>query len=104
MEGEVDPSMPQIMCEKSVHRQPAATCANQAVSTPTPQQPMSPATPCEHIVEFTDRTETRRRIRFVPCECGEYQRIEQRWQDGDWRLVGQDTVSDVDYWTRQPTR
>jgi hypothetical protein len=63
---------------------------------------MTPATRSEQILEFTDQTETRRRIRFVPqSNNGDgWQRIEEVWTDQDWRLVGQDTVSDVNHWTR----
>lgn len=61
---------------------------------------MTPSTRCEHIVEFTETTGTRRRIRFVPQEGNGWQRIEEIWQDADWRLVGQESVTDVDQWTR----
>lgn len=63
---------------------------------------MTSDTRCEHLVEFTDQTGTRRRLRFIPCEGVEWQRIEEVWQDGDWRHVGQNTVTDVDQWTRPP--
>lgn len=63
---------------------------------------MTPQTECEEIVAFTDQTGTRRRLRFVPCASGEWQCIEEVWQDADWRLVGQDTVTDVDHWARLP--
>lgn len=69
-------------------------------STPSTQRAMTPNSPCEHIIEFTDQSETRRRFRFVPCEGEEWQRIEEVWQHADWQLVGQDTVSNVDQWTR----
>jgi hypothetical protein len=71
-------------------------------STASPTQPMTPATRCEEIVEFTDQSGTRRRIRFVP-QSGtddQWQRIEEVWRNRAWQLVGQDTVSDVDHWTR----
>jgi hypothetical protein len=63
---------------------------------------MTPATRCEEIVEFTDQSGTRRRIRFVPQSNpdDQWQRIEEVWQGQEWRLVGQDTVADVDHWTR----
>jgi hypothetical protein len=63
---------------------------------------MTPTTRCEEIVEFTDQSGTRRRIRFVPqSNNGEgWQRIEEVWRTQEWQLVGQDTVSDVDHWTR----
>lgn len=63
---------------------------------------MTPTTRCEELVEFTDQSGTRRRIRFVPQSgnCDEWQRIEEVWTDQDWRLVGQHTVSDVNHWTR----
>lgn len=63
---------------------------------------MTPTTRCEELVEFTDQSGTRRRIRFVPQSGNgdEWQRIEEVWTDQDWRLVGQDTVSDVNHWTR----
>ncbi|MDL0121121.1 hypothetical protein PNP85_02060 [Halobacterium salinarum] len=63
---------------------------------------MTPGTRCEQIVEFTTRSGTRRRIRFVPhpSNDNQWQRIEETWSDQQWRLVGQDTVGDVDHWTR----
>jgi hypothetical protein len=66
-----------------------------------PSHPHSP-TPCAEIVEFTDQSGTRRRIRFVPQSnsSDQWQRIEEVWQNQEWRFVGQDTVSEVDHWTR----
>lgn len=63
---------------------------------------MTPTTRCEEIVEFTDQSGMRRRIRFVPqSNTGDqWQRIEEVWRAREWRLVGQATVTDVDYWTR----
>ncbi|MDL0126539.1 hypothetical protein [Halobacterium salinarum] len=63
---------------------------------------MTPGTRCEEIVEFTTRSGTRRRIRFVPHPSNDtqWQRIEETWSDQQWRLVSQDTVGNVDHWTR----
>jgi len=63
---------------------------------------MTPTTRCEEIVEFTDQSGTRRRIRFVPQSGNSdgWQRIEEVWETHEWQLVGQDTVTDVDHWTR----
>jgi len=63
---------------------------------------MTPTTRCEEIVEFTDQSGTRRRIRFVPqSNNGEgWQRIEEVWRTQEWQLVGQETVAAVDHWTR----
>jgi hypothetical protein len=63
---------------------------------------MTPTTSCEGIVELTGQSVTRRRIRFVPHSNNgdQWQRIAEVWADQEWRFVGQDTVSDVDHWTR----
>lgn len=63
---------------------------------------MTPATRCEEVVEFTDQSGMRRRIRFVPqsSNSDEWQRIEEVWRNREWQLVGQDTVADVDHWSR----
>lgn len=61
---------------------------------------MTPNTPCEQLIEFTDHAGTRRRFRFVPSTGTDWQRIEEVWQDDDWRVVEQATVSDVTQWSR----
>jgi len=65
-------------------------------------QSMAPGTRCEQILEFTDQSGTRRRIRFVPQSNSgdQWQRIEEVWRTREWQLVGQDTVTDVDHWRR----
>jgi hypothetical protein len=63
---------------------------------------MTPNRECEQILEFSTQTGVRRRLRFVPAEGNEWQRIEEVWQDGDWRHVGQATVTGVDHWSRPP--
>jgi hypothetical protein len=65
---------------------------------------MTPETPHEQIVAFTDTTGTRHRIRFVPQNGEKWQRIEEVWQEADWRLVRQESVSDVDHWSRPVQR
>ncbi|WP_324759476.1 hypothetical protein [Haloarcula montana] len=63
---------------------------------------MTRSTRCEEIVEFTDQSGTRRRIRFVPQSdnSDRWQRLEEVWRTREWQLVGQATVTDVNHWTR----
>lgn len=86
---------------KSGDRSAQSSCPTPQ-STATPTQPMTPGTRCEEVIEFTDHSGTRRRIRFVPQSnnSDEWQRIEEVWRNRDWQLVGQDTVTDVDHWSR----
>ena len=86
---------------KSGNRFAQSSCTTPQ-STATPTQPMTPGTRCEELVEFTDYSGTRRRIRFIPQSNNgdRWQRIEEVWTDREWRFVGQETVSDVDHWTR----
>lgn len=83
-------------------KQSAQSSCTTPQSTATPTQPMTPATRCEEVVEFTDQSGTRRRIRFVPQTANDdqWQRIEEVWCGREWRLDGQDTVNDVDHWRR----
>lgn len=94
------PSMRMTTEQRAAEDSSASTSCHSPQSTPSTQRTMTPDTRCEELVEFTDQTGTRRRLRFVPCQGDEWQRIEEVWQDTDWRLVGQDTVSDVDKWSR----
>lgn len=61
---------------------------------------MTPSIRCEQVIEFTDQSGARRRIRFIPQNNDQWQRIEEVWNGREWRHVGQDTVTDVDHWTR----
>lgn len=56
---------------------------------------MTPGTRREQILEFTDQSGTRRRIRFVPQSNhdDQWQRIEEVWRNREWQLIGQMTSS-----------
>jgi hypothetical protein len=56
----------------------------------------------EHVIEFTDTTQTRRRLRFVPHLDGDWWRIEEVWTGCIWRQTGRERVTDVDLWRCQP--
>jgi hypothetical protein len=64
-------------------------------STATPTRPVTSSSPCEQIVEFTDHSATRHRIRYVPQSIDRWQRIEEIWTGQEWAHVSQETVSDV---------
>lgn len=61
---------------------------------------MTPNTRCEQVVEFTDQTGLRRRVRFVPCEREEWERIEEVWNNPGWRHVSQRSITEFDQWMR----
>src|SRR6056297_2748714 len=81
---------------------PAQSSCTAPQSTATPTEPMTSGDRCEEILEFTDQSGTRRRIRFVPQSNSDdqWQRIEEVWRNREWQLIGQDTVTDVDHWSR----
>lgn len=88
--------------QASAENTSAATGWPSPQSTPATQHAKTPNTPCEQLVEFTDQSGTRRRIRFVPQSdnADQWQRIEEVWRTREWQLVGQDTVAGLDHWTR----
>lgn len=69
-------------------------------STATPTQPMTSSTRCEQLLEFTDHTGTRHRMRFIPQSNDHWQRVEETWNGQEWVHVSQETVSDLNQWTR----
>lgn len=77
-----------------------ATRCIEPQSTAKTAQPMTTNTPREHLIEFTDEANVRRRIRFVPRETAEWLRIEERWAGYRWQCVERSLVTDLDQWSR----
>lgn len=69
-------------------------------STVTPTQPVTSSTRCERLVEFTDHTGTRHRMRFIPQSNDRWQRIEEIWNCQAWVHVSQETVTELNQWIR----
>jgi hypothetical protein len=50
------------------------------------------------LIEYTPAVSQRRRIRFEPRrEAVGYVRIEEVWDDGDWRCAGQEVVTNLQF-------
>lgn len=46
-------------------------------------------------IEYTDTTQSRHRVRFVPRSTGDYWRIESIWTGCRWRHRGRERVTDI---------
>jgi len=77
--------------------QPGTTSRTEtrATSTTATTHPMTATSRSEHVIEFTDSTRTRRRIRFVPHPDGDWWRIEETWTGCVWRHIGRERVTEV---------
>lgn len=69
-------------------------------STASTRRAMTPNTPRERVVEFTDEADVRHRIRFVPRKGTEWWRVEEAWTGSHWRCVDRNLVTELDQWSR----
>lgn len=88
------------------HSADQAETTSSTVAQPTSAthvtNPMTTTERREQIIEFSDDTHTRRRIRFVPRRAGDWWRIEEEWTGCLWRHVGRELVTKVTYRQRRP--